>query len=134
MNIPQNIISRDSYISKIEPFINTSLIKVLTGQRRVGKSYLLFQLINLISQKLEQANIIYINLEDMSYEHMKDAKGLNDYVLQNLSSKKTNYLFIGEIQEVEDFEKAIRSLALKENIDIYITGSNAKMLSGELKR
>lgn len=132
MNIPQNIISRESYISKIEPFINTSLIKVLTGQRRVGKSYLLFQLINLISQKFEKANIIYINLEDISFEYMKNANVLNDYVLQNLSSKKPNYLFIDEIQEVKDFEKAIRSLALRENIDIYITGSNAKMLSGEL--
>ncbi len=132
MNIPLNIISRESYISKIEPFINTSLIKVLTGQRRVGKSYLLFQLINLVSQKYEDANVIYINLEDMSYEQIRTAKDLNDYVLQNLVPTNKNYLFIDEIQDVEDFEKALRSLALNKNIDIYITGSNAKMLSGEL--
>lgn len=132
MNLPQNIISRDRYISKIEPFIKTSLIKVLTGQRRVGKSYLLFQLIKLISQKREDANVIYINLEDMSFDFIKTANDLNDYVLQNVSATSTNYLFIDEIQEVVDFEKALRSFALKENLDIYITGSNAKMLSGEL--
>lgn len=132
MNIPQNIIPRESYISKIEPFINTSLIKVLTGQRRVGKSYLLYQLINLISQKYDTANIIYINLEDLAFDFIKTATDLNDYVLQNLSSTNPNYIFIDEIQDVEDFEKALRSLVLNDNIDIYITGSNAKMLSGEL--
>jgi predicted AAA+ superfamily ATPase len=132
MNIPQNIILRESYISKIEPFINTSLIKVLTGQRRVGKSYLLFQLINHISRKYDLANIIYINLEDLAFDFIKNAKDLNDYVIQNLSTTNPNYIFIDEIQDVEDFEKALRSLVLNDNIDIYITGSNAKMLSGEL--
>ena len=132
MNIPQNIIARDNYISKIEPFINQSLIKVLTGQRRVGKSYLLFQLINLISEKNKDSNIIYINLEDLNFDFLKSAKDLHDYVIQQLSSVKPNYLFIDEIQDIEGFEKALRSLALKDNIDIYVTGSNAKMLSGEL--
>jgi predicted AAA+ superfamily ATPase len=132
MKIPQNIIPRESYISKIEPFINTSLIKVLTGQRRVGKSYLLYQLINLISEKFDPANIIYINLEDLSFDFIKNASDLNDYVIRNLSSTNPNYIFIDEIQDVEDFEKALRSLVLNENIDIYISGSNAKMLSGEL--
>ena len=132
MNTPQNIIPRESYISKIEPFINTSLIKVLTGQRRVGKSYLLFQLINLISEKYDPANIIYINLEDLAFDFIKNAKDLNDYVIQNLSSANPNYIFIDEIQDVEDFEKALRSLVLNDNVDIYITGGNARMLSGEL--
>lgn len=132
MNTPQNIIPRESYISKIEPFINTSLIKVLTGQRRVGKSYLLFQLINLISEKYDPANIIYINLEDLAFDFIKNAKDLNDYVIQNLSSANPNYIFIDEIQDVEDFEKALRSLVLNDNVDIYITGGNATMLSGEL--
>ncbi|TKG95627.1 ATP-binding protein [Puteibacter caeruleilacunae] len=132
VNIPQNIISRDTYISKIEPFINKSLIKVLTGQRRVGKSYLLFQLIDLISQKVKDAHIVYINMEDLAFDFIRSAKDLHDYVLQNLSTTNPNYLFIDEIQDIEDFEKALRSLLLRENIDIYITGSNAKMLSGEL--
>lgn len=132
MNIPKNIIPRDSYISKIEPFINTSLIKVLTGQRRVGKSYLLFQLMNLISERENNTNIIYINLEDLAFDHIKAAKDLHEYVIRNLSSIHPNYVFIDEIQDVENFEKALRSLALNDNIDIYITGSNAKMLSGEL--
>jgi len=132
MKIPKNIIPRDTYISKIEPFINTSLIKVLTGQRRVGKSYLLFQLINLISERDSEANIIYINLEDLSFDDIKTAKDLNNYITNRITSEQTNYVFIDEIQDVEDFEKALRSLALNDNIDIYITGSNAKMLSGEL--
>ena len=130
--IPKNIIPRDSYISKIEPFINTSLIKVISGQRRVGKSYLLFQLIKLISEKYVNSNIIYINLEDLSFDFIKNAKDLNDYVTRNLSSTNPNYIFIDEIQDVEGFEKALRSLVLNEGVDIYITGSNAKMLSGEL--
>ena len=130
--IPKNIIPRDSYISKIEPFINSSLIKVISGQRRVGKSYLLFQLINLITEKYSNSNIIYINMEDLSFDFIKNARHLNDYVIRNLSSTNPNYIFIDEIQDVEDFEKALRSLGLNENIDIYITGSNAKMLSGEL--
>ncbi|WP_430824559.1 ATP-binding protein [Carboxylicivirga sp. N1Y90] len=132
MNIPKHIIPRDNYTSKIKPFINTSLIKVLTGQRRVGKSYLLYQLINLISEQNDKSNIIFINLEDLAFDFIKNANDLNDYVTQHLSSTERNYLFIDEIQDIEDFEKALRSLALNENLDIYITGSNAKMLSGEL--
>jgi len=132
MHLPQNIIPRDNYISRIKPFINTSLIKVLTGQRRVGKSYLLYQLINLISAQDKKSNIIYINLEDLSFDFINTAIDLNNYVTERLSTNERNYLFIDEIQDIEDFEKALRSLALIENLDIYITGSNAKMLSGEL--
>jgi len=132
MNIPSNIIERNHYISKIEPFINTSLIKVLTGQRRVGKSYLLFQLMNFISKNDKKANIIYINMEDFAFSHILTAKELNEYIVAHLIDNKKNYVFVDKIQEIEHFEKAIRSLNLNENIDLYITGSNAKMLSGEL--
>lgn len=132
MNIPENIIHRESYISRIEPFIEKSLIKVLTGQRRVGKSYLLFQLMEVILSRRSEANIIYINLEDLSFSNIKNALDLNNFVLEKMSSTQPNYLFVDEIQDVEEFERALRSLALNENLDIYVTGSNANMLSGEL--
>lgn len=132
MNIPKNIIERNHYISKIEPFINTSLIKVLTGQRRVGKSYLLFQIINYIREKYNKVNIIYINMEDFAFSQIQTAKDLNDYIESKIIDDIINYVFIDEIQEIEQFEKALRSLNLKDNVDLYITGSNAKMLSGEL--
>lgn len=132
MKIPAKLYKRDSYVSHIIPFMKKSIIKVLTGQRRVGKSYLLFQLIEQILLDEPEANIIYINKEDMEFDFIQDAKGLNDYVVSKIQSKGMNYIFIDEIQDVADFEKALRSLLLNENNDIYITGSNARMLSGEL--
>ncbi len=132
MNIPSKFITRDKYIAKIEPFLGKSIIKVLTGQRRVGKSYLIFQLISYVKQKDENANIIYINKEDLQFDFIKNANDLNQYVASKLKNKQINYIFIDEIQDIIDFEKALRSLLLNENNDIYITGSNAKMLSGEL--
>jgi Predicted ATPase (AAA+ superfamily) len=108
------------------------LIKVLTGQRRVGKSYLLFQLMKQVTEEDPNAHIIYINREDMEFDFMKSAKELNEYVLSKLKKETRNYIFIDEIQDISEFEKALRSLLLDENNDIYITGSNAKMLSGEL--
>jgi uncharacterized protein len=132
LNIPEKIKSRDRYISRIEPFMNKNIIKVLTGQRRVGKSYLLFQLIQQIIQNEPKANIIYINKEDLAFDGIKNAQDLNLHVSSLTIRSKKNYIFIDEIQEIEEFEKALRSLLLDENNDIYITGSNAKMLSGEL--
>jgi len=132
MRIPAKLYKRDSYVSHIIPFMKKPIIKVLTGQRRVGKSYLLFQLIEQILLDEPEANIIYINKEDMEFDFIQDAKGLNDYVVSKIQSKGMNYIFIDEIQDVADFEKALRSLLLNENNDIYITGSNARMLSGEL--
>ncbi len=132
MNIPKQLIGRDSYIKRIIPFMRKPLIKVLTGQRRVGKSFLLFQLIQQIQQEDKNANIIYINKEDMDFEFITTASELNLHILSQTKSNARNYIFIDEIQEITDFEKALRSLLLDENNDIYITGSNAKMLSGEL--
>lgn len=132
MNIPNHILKREKYIAQIQPFIRKNLIKVLTGQRRVGKSYLVFQLINHILEQDEEANIIYINKEDLQFDFIKEANDLNNYITSKIKSDVHNYIFIDEIQDIIDFEKAIRSLLLNESNDIYITGSNAKMLSGEL--
>lgn len=131
-NFPQNLVARDSYINRVKPFIGKQIIKALTGQRRVGKSYLLFQLIEFIQKEDSEATILYINLEDLAFSHLQTAIELNDYVLSNQSTIGKTYVFIDEIQEIQDFEKALRSLVLKENLDIYCTGSNANLLSGEL--
>lgn len=130
--IPSSLIERPSYLNHITPYIKKNLIKVITGQRRVGKSYLLFQLMKLIQNSEEIANIIYINKEDLRFDFIKNANDLNEYVHSQLTPGQHNYIFIDEIQDITDFEKALRSLLLDEKNDIYITGSNAKMLSGEL--
>lgn len=109
-----------------------NIIKVLSGQRRVGKSYLLFQLIQIIRKENPEANIIYINKEDLQFDLIKDAATLNEYVLSKRKPEIKNYIFIDEIQDIFEFEKALRSLLLDEQNDLYVTGSNAKMLSGEL--
>jgi uncharacterized protein len=130
--IPGNLITRKNYIGRIEPFIGKNIIKVLTGQRRVGKSYQLYQIMDYIMQNDINANIIYINKEDLAYDNIKSEIDLNEYVMANLGKNCKNYLFIDEVQEIYNFEKALRSLLLNEDTDIYCTGSNAGLLSGEL--
>lgn len=130
--IPYGLIPRETYLSRIQPFINKSLVKVLMGQRRVGKSFLIYQLIQLVQQEDSQANIVYINKEDFTFDSIRNAADLHAYVTTHTDRKKKNYIFIDEIQEITDFEKVVRSLLLEENNDIYITGSNATLLSGEL--
>jgi predicted AAA+ superfamily ATPase len=128
----EELIIREKYKDKILPFQGKPLIKVLTGQRRVGKSYILKQIIQLIEQEDKSANILYINKENLKYDSIKTASDLNDYVQKNTKKGVKNYIFIDEIQEIDQFEKAMRSLLLDSNYDLYCTGSNAKMLSGEL--
>lgn len=132
IDFPKNLVARDSYIDRVKPFIGKQIIKALTGQRRVGKSYLLFQLIEFIQKEDIESTILYINLEDLAFSHLQTAVELNDYVLSNQSETGKTYVFIDEIQEIQEFEKALRSLVLRENLDIYCTGSNANLLSGEL--
>ena len=129
--IPENITQRSYYLDKVKPFIGKNLIKVFTGQRRVGKSYLLFQLIQFL-QKEESASIIYINKEDLAFSFIKTAEDLNKYVLENKSTTQKTYVFIDEIQDIENFEAALRSLLLDENLDLYCTGSNAHLLSSDI--
>jgi predicted AAA+ superfamily ATPase len=132
MKVPNPIKRRDSYLQKIKPFMRTPLIKVMSGQRRVGKSYILLQLMQLIKTEEPDANIIYINKEDMAFAFIDSAQSLNDYIVAQSRPNQWNFIFIDEIQDIPEFEKALRSLLLNEKNDIYITGSNAKMLSGEL--
>ncbi|MDR0789612.1 MAG: ATP-binding protein [Bacteroidales bacterium] len=126
------IINRTLYSNKIEPFINKGVIKVLTGQRRVGKSYIMLQLVNKITKENRNANVIYINKEDDQYRAIRNDVDLSALIETKLNKKKQNYLFIDEIQDIEHFENTLRSLQAKEYCDIFCTGSNAKMLSSEL--
>jgi len=132
LKVPSNIIRREAYISRIKPFMEKPIAKVFTGQRRVGKSFMLFQIMQIIRERYPEANIIYINKEDIAFDEIRTSADLNNYILGNSIEQKMNYIFIDEIQEIPEFEKAVRSLLLNENNDIYITGSNAQLLSGEL--
>ena len=132
MELRQNISKRQKYIDMVLPFMNQSIIKVITGQRRVGKSYLLYQLINLILEKDKYASVIYVNKEDLKFSFIKNALDLNEYVLSQKVSGKKNYVFIDEIQDIESFADALRSLLLDQDLDIYCTGSNANLLSSDI--
>ncbi len=126
-------IKRGSYFEKIKPFINKDLIKVITGQRRVGKSYFLNQVMDFIQREKPACQIICINKELDEFSDVKDYKDLLDYIKTNCNTERSMvYLFIDEIQDILDFEKALRSLLAEGGYDIYITGSNADMLSGDL--
>lgn len=127
-----NIIARPVYTEKIKPFIGKQIIKVLTGQRRIGKSYIMLQLMDFIFEENPLANVIYINRELEQFSHIQTNIDLNKYLLNQLKENKSNYLFIDEIQEIESFQLTIRSLLSENKCDIFCTGSNARMLSGEL--
>lgn len=132
MKLPQTLINREVYVRRIQPFMRKSIAKVLIGQRRVGKSFLLFQLMDKIQQEEPEANIIYLNFEDFAFNQIRTAEDMYAYISDRLLEGKYNYIFIDEIQEIDHFEKVVRSLLLNPFNDVYITGSNAKMLSGEL--
>ena len=126
-------IYREKYINKLISLRNKKIIKVLTGIRRAGKSTILQDFREyLIVNDVDSKNIIFINLDDKNHRNLLDADVLHDYILENIDSKKQNYVFLDEIQNVPEFERCIDSLFLRDNLDIYITGSNSYMLSGEL--
>lgn len=128
----KSYISRPLYTNRIEPFIDKELIKVITGQRRIGKSYILLQISDIIKRKKPEANIIFIDKELLAFADIKNYIDFYRHVLKKVAGHSYNYLFVDEVQEIEGFQLCLRSL-LNENIcDIYCTGSNAKMLSGEL--
>ena len=127
------IIQRKDYIDKINPFVNKHIIKVLIGPRRSGKSTILKQIIDsLIKQGIPEENIVWMNFELSDYFEIDNIKKLEEFIAnktENIDSKI--YLFFDEIQVVPQWEKLINSYFAKENYDIYITGSNSKLLSGE---
>jgi len=125
-------ITRQHYIDKISPYISKNIIKVIAGQRRVGKSYFLFQIMDRITADDPDAQIIYINKELYEFDFIDNYKTLLAYIQSKARSKKNCYVFIDEIQDIDQFEKALRSLAAQGGYDIYCTGSNAGLLSGEL--
>jgi len=130
------MLKRDEYIKQIVPFIDKDVIKVLTGIRRSGKSVMLKLLIEELKNRgINENQFIYINFENLKYRNLKNYERLYDFILNKVDDKyKSYYIFLDEIQEVEEWERCVNSLRVDEdfNFDIYITGSNAKLLSGEL--
>lgn len=129
-----NLIIRQDYTERIAPFVGKNIIKVLTGQRRVGKSCLLRQLGEHIRREHPHAKILFINKELSAFAHIRTSDDLLAEVRGAFSSPDDDgrYLFIDEVQDIQGFEHALRSLLAEEACDIYVTGSNATMLSGEL--
>lgn len=125
-------IERPLYINKVRPFIGKSLIKVLTGQRRVGKSYLLLQIKDIIEKQNPGIQTIYINKEQHEFSSIRNSDDLFAYLNETVKKKSKVALFIDEIQDIESFEVTLRDLLTRDQFDIYCTGSNAKLLSGEL--
>lgn len=125
-------IERPYYLKLISPYVDKDIIKVLVGQRRVGKSYMLFQIMDEIISRHDNPNIIYINKELDDFEDIHNYKDLLDYLKNKGVRPGKKYIFIDEVQDIDEFEKALRSLQAKGGYDIYCTGSNAKLLSGEL--
>ncbi len=129
-----DIITRSRYIDEISPFINKPVIKVLTGMRRVGKSFILKMIIdNLKDAGVNQEDIIYINKESLQWETIDDYASLYRYVLDKYNNRNgALYLFVDEIQEIKYWEKAVNSILTENLADIFITGSNARLLSSEI--
>ena len=122
------MIKREIYMERIRPFFGKDIVKVLTGIRRAGKSVLLEQ----IRDEINSANTIFLNFEDLSNQHLCEYNALHDFVCKEIGGEKSKYyLFFDEIQEVDGWEKAVNSLRVKFNADIYVTGSNSRLLSGE---
>lgn len=127
------MIKRERYLSKIREFYDIDLIKVITGIRRCGKSVLLKQIIDEIKANgIDDNHIIYINFEDVEYSFIQDYQDLNKYVKEKIIDNKKYYLFFDEIQMVSEWERVINSFKATLNVSLFITGSNSKLLSGEL--
>ncbi len=127
------MIKREKYLSKIRPFYDQDLIKVIIGIRRCGKSVILLQIIEELKERsIPESQIIYINFEDEDYSYLESDKELNEHIKEKIVNKEKYYLFFDEIQNVKNWEKAINSFKATKNVSIFITGSNSDLLSGEL--
>ena len=125
------IIVRQHYLSKVEKYLGKDMIIVLTGQRRVGKSYML-KMIRDIKAKDKNNNVIYVDKEKKGFDYIKTYQDLNAYIDAHYQTGKMNYILIDEVQEIEDFERSVRSYRTEPDAEVIVTGSNAKMLSKEL--
>ena len=127
------LIQREEYLNKLIALKDKKIIKVVTGVRRCGKSKLLEMYRKwLLEQGVEEERIVSINFEDLDFEDLTDYKKLHTYLKEHLVKGNMTYIFLDEIQNVEQFPKVVDSLYIKDNVDIYITGSNAHMLSSEI--
>ena len=126
-----NVIQRQSYIEKIERYLGKDTIIILTGQRRIGKSYIL----RLFRDKMSRdatANVIFIDKEKHEFDDIKTYRDLNAYIDARRDKGKTNFILVDEIQDIEEFEKSVRSYYEEPDVEIVVTGSNSKMLSSDL--
>lgn len=127
------MVQRYEYLQQLKEWKEEHVIKVVTGIRRCGKSTLLLQYQQYLKEcGVQEQQIISINFEELEYEELQDYKKLYMYLKERLCENKMTYIFLDEIQKVPSFEKVVDSLYVKKNTDIYITGSNAYMLSGDL--
>ena len=127
------MVQRTEYLDQLKKLVNHKLIKVITGVRRCGKSTLLEQFRqHLLKTGVKPEQIISINFEDLAFESLMDYRALYDYVKQSLNEDTMTYIFLDEIQNVNQYQKAVDSLFIQKNVDLYITGSNAHLLSGDL--
>lgn len=126
------MLKRELYLNQIRPFMKIDLIKIIIGIRRSGKSTLLKQIIAKLKESgVKDSQIIYLNFEDYQIREYKDTDRLYNYLEKKVIDGVKTYIFLDEIQEVENFEQVVNSFNATKDVDIYLTGSNSKMLSGE---
>ncbi len=127
------MIKRELYIKRIRPFYDSEMVKVITGIRRCGKSTIMKQIIEELKEAdISEENILYINFEDYQYRKISNPDSLHEYIEERISDDTKYYLLFDEIQNVDEFELVINSFRATHNVSIFITGSNSKLLSGEL--
>lgn len=127
------MVIRELYLNRIRPFYDSELVKVITGIRRCGKSTILRQIIAEIKQqRVDDEHIVYVNFEDFKYHRLTAAEAFYEYIEEKITDENKYYLFFDEIQNVNDFELVVNSFRATHNVSIFLTGSNSKLLSGEL--